>query len=246
MNKSIWLLPSLLVLGLTACGKNEPAEPAATQSEAATAPQLESNEQRFSYFVGSNIGMQFKRDNLTLETDAFMAGLEDVLNDRELRLTPEQVQETMAAMQQEAMARQQKVMEEAAQKNQTEGEAYLTANAAKEGVTTTESGLQYREIVAGEGAMPTLEDTVSVHYRGTLVDGTVFDSSYDRGQPATFPVGGVIQGWQEALQLMQVGDKWELAIPSGLAYGPSGTRSIGPNSTLLFEVELLDIQKKDS
>ena len=128
-----------------------------------------------------------------------------------------------------------------------DGEAFLKENATKEGVVTTESGLQYKIVTAGEGPKPGAEDVVKVHYRGTLLDGTEFDSSYKRGEPVTFPVGGVIPGWVEALQLMPVGSKWELFIPSGLAYGPGGAGGqIGPNSTLKFEVELLSIEPKEA
>ncbi len=131
-----------------------------------------------------------------------------------------------------------------AAKNQTEGEAFLTENAKKEGVVVTASGLQYKVLEAGEGDSPMPSDVVTVHYRGTLVDGTQFDSSYDRGQPATFPVGGVIAGWTEALQLMKPGAKWQLVIPADLAYGERGAgQVIGPNSTLLFDVELISVEK---
>lgn len=243
-----------LVLGvaaaaLVACGdKSEP------EAEAAPAePTLESVEQRLSYMVGNNMGAQFKRDDITIDIAALQLGIEDAMAEKESRLTQEQIQETVTAMQERARERQQaqleeqqKAQEEQAAKNKTEGEAYLAANAEKEGVVTTDTGLQYKELVAGDGDKPTFSDTVSVHYKGTLIDGTEFDSSYTRGEPATFPVSGVIPGWVEALQLMNVGDKWELTIPSDLAYGPGGTGGpIGPNSTLLFEVELLEIVKAE-
>ena len=243
---------SVLVIGLTvfalaACG--EKAEEATEVAE----PTLESVEQRLSYMVGTNMAKQFKRDQIDIDLAALNLGINDILNDKDQRLSEEQVQQTIAAMQERAQKRQQeqraqqeKDQAEQADKNKAEGEAYLVANKAKEGVVTTESGLQYKELVAGDGAKPTETDTVYVHYKGTLVDGTEFDSSYKRGEPATFPVNGVIPGWVEALQLMNVGDKWELTIPSDLAYGPGGTGStIGPNATLLCEVELLEIVKPE-
>ena len=135
-------------------------------------------------------------------------------------------------------------MEGAAAKNQADGEAFLAENAKQEGVKVTESGLQYKVLEPGEGDSPGASDVATVHYRGTLIDGTQFDSSYDRGQPATFPVGGVIAGWTEALQLMKPGAKWQLTIPAGLAYGERGAgQDIGPNATLLFDVELISVEK---
>ena len=203
--------------------------------------------------VGSNMAKQFKRDDVAIDFDSLKLGVDDAMADKESRLSEELVQETIATLQargqkrqEEEQAAQQKEQAEASEKNKTEGAAYLAANGAKEGVVTTESGLQYKELVAGEGVKAEYSDTVSVHYKGMLTDGTTFDSSYERNEPATFPVAGVIPGWIEALQLMDVGDKWELTIPSDLAYGESGAgASIGPNSTLVFEVELLDVTKPE-
>lgn len=234
-------------LALVACGGKQ--EEQAKDNDV----KLDTIDQKLSYMVGSNMAKQFKRDGVELDMIALVAGIEDHEQEIEPRLSQEQIQETIASMQerakqrqQELQAEQEKARTEAADKNKAEGEAYLAANKTKEGVVTTESGLQYKELVAGEGPTPTPEDTVSVHYKGTLVDGTEFDSSYGRGEPATFPVTGVIPGWVEALQLMNVGDKWELVIPSDLAYGPGGTGGkIGPNATLVFEVELLNIIKKE-
>jgi FKBP-type peptidyl-prolyl cis-trans isomerase FklB len=206
-----------------------------------------------SYMVGSNMAKQFKRDDVVIDIDALKLGIDDLMADKESRLSEELIQETIATLQARGQKRQeeeqlagQKEQEEALEKNKTEGAAYLATNGAKEGVVSTESGLQYKELVAGDGEKPEYSDTVSVHYKGMLTDGTVFDSSYDRNEPATFPVAGVIPGWIEALQLMDVGDKWELTIPSDLAYGENGAgASIGPNSTLVFEVELLDVTKSE-
>ncbi|MEP1870587.1 MAG: FKBP-type peptidyl-prolyl cis-trans isomerase, partial [Paraglaciecola sp.] len=155
----------------------------------------------------------------------------------------EEINQTITTIQQQAQEKQQLAREADSAKNKAAGLAYLEENAKKEGVVVTESGLQYKEVVSGDGPMPTSEQTVVVHYKGTLIDGTQFDSSYDRGTPAEFPVTGVIQGWVEALQLMNVGDKFELTIPSELAYGQRGSgQTIGPDATLLFDVELIEIK----
>ena len=232
-------------LFLAACGNDQTSKTEKTDTAievAATADaSLASLEQKLSYIVGTNLASQFKRDELTLDVEAFNLAVSDVLSDTESRLSQEQIQEAVATVQQQAQEKQ-KLAQQAAQEK---GMAYLAENAKKEGVTVTESGLQYKELVSGEGEMPTTEDTVVVHYKGTLIDGTVFDSSYDRGEPAEFPVTGVIKGWVEALQLMNVGDKFELVIPSDLAYGPRGSgQTIGPDATLVFEVELLEIKEK--
>lgn len=222
-----------VAVALTACGGDEKQKPEA---------QLDTLEQKVSYIVGYNMASQAKASSFNIDVDAITLAVSDVNSDTESRLNDEESQAAMTAFQTEQQAKHQEAAAKASEENKLEGEAYLAANAAKEGVQTTESGLQYRVITEGEGATPTAEDQVTVHYTGRLIDGTVFDSSVERGQPATFPVTGVIPGWVEALQLMQVGDKWELTIPSDLAYGPGGTSGpIGPNETLIFEVELLEI-----
>jgi FKBP-type peptidyl-prolyl cis-trans isomerase len=223
-------------VALTACGGDGKQE-----SEA----QLDTLEQKVSYIVGFNMASQAKASNFNIDVDAISLAVSDVNSDKESRLDEEESQAAMTAFQTQQQAKQQEAMAKASEENQQEGEAYLAENAKKEGVQTTESGLQYRVIAEGEGKSPSADDQVTVHYTGRLIDGTVFDSSVERGQPATFPVNGVIPGWVEALQLMQVGDKWELVIPSDLAYGPGGTSGpIGPNETLIFEVELLDINSE--
>lgn len=237
-------------LFLAACGNDKPETPETKTAEVAEAttdvatnaesdPALASLEQKLSYIVGTNLAGQFKRDDLNFDINAFTMAVNDVMADAESRLSQEQVQEAVATVQQQAQAKQQAAIAE----KKAIGLAYLEANAKREGVVVTESGLQYKEVVAGEGEMPTSDKTVVVHYKGTLTDGTEFDSSYKRGEPAEFPVTGVIKGWVEALQLMNVGDKFELAIPSELAYGSNGSGpKIGPEETLLFEVELLEIK----
>ena len=205
----------------------------------ALAVDLDTDTKRFSYIVGLQVGQQLKSDNIEIDEAAFMAAIKDSLTGTPPRLTQEEAQATLQRIQQERM----KLAEQAADNNRQEGERYLASNKGKEGVKVTASGLQYKVIKAGTGAMPKATDTVEVHYRGTLIDGTEFVSSYSRGQPTTFPVNGVIQGWQEALQMMKEGAKWQLVIPAELAYGSRGAGgSIGPNATLIFDVELLKIK----
>jgi FKBP-type peptidyl-prolyl cis-trans isomerase FklB len=204
---------------------------------------LDTLTQRLSYIIGENMARQLQNDGLELDADAIALAINDVtagnpsrLSDAEKRSTVEEVQQVSQEKQMAAQAGQ-------AAKNKTEGAAYLAENGKKEGVITTNSGLQYKSLVAGNGAKPARSDSVKVHYKGTLIDGTVFDSSYDRGEPIVFPVTGVIAGWVEGLQLMQVGSKFELVIPSQLAYGANGSGPvIGPDATLIFEVELLGIE----
>ena len=200
---------------------------------------LETLTQRLSYIVGENMAFQLKNDGLTLDPEVVALAVKDVMADTPSRLTDAEKRSTVEQVQKESQERQMA----AHAKNKAEGEAYLAENAKKEGVTTTDSGLQYKSLVAGDGAKPSKSDKVKVHYRGTLIDGTVFDSSYDRGEPIVFPVTGVIAGWVEGLQLMNVGSKFELTIPSNLAYGANGSGPvIGPDAVLVFEVELLAIE----
>jgi FKBP-type peptidyl-prolyl cis-trans isomerase FklB len=199
---------------------------------------LSTDETRVSYGIGRQLGDQL-RDNPPpgVSLDAILAGLTDAYAGQPSRVN----QEDMAAsfkvireiMQSEAAAKAEVAV--------GEGLAYLAGNAKREGVTTLPSGLQYEVLTTGTGARPTRESHVRTHYHGTLIDGTVFDSSYDRGEPAEFPVGGVIPGWTEALQLMNAGSKWRLYVPSELAYGAQGVGSIAPHSVLVFDVELLDV-----
>ncbi|MGS2718422.1 FKBP-type peptidyl-prolyl cis-trans isomerase [Eionea flava] len=235
-------------LVLAACGADKAPEEAPATDTAATeeASPLSTLDQRLSYIVGENMARQFSSDGITLDTDTLALAVADVAAGSESRLSEEDKRNTIQEIQTRAQEKQKAENDALAAANKEAGAAYLAANATKEGVVTTASGLQYKEVTAGDGETPTENDTVTVNYKGTLVDGTVFDSSYDRGQPATFPVSGVIPGWIEALQLMNVGDKFELAIPSDLAYGPGGTGPvIGPNATLIFEVELLEIQRAE-
>lgn len=204
---------------------------------------LETLTQRLSYIVGENMARQLQGDGLELDTEAFILALNDVVAGNPSRLTDAEKRTTIDEVQKVSQEKQRSMQAEQSVKNKTEGAAYLAENAKKEGVVTTDSGLQYKSLVAGNGAKPTRSDQVKVHYKGTLIDGTVFDSSYDRGEPIVFPVTGVIAGWIEGLQLMQVGSKFELVIPSNLAYGANGSGPvIGADATLIFEVELLGIE----
>ncbi len=210
----------------------------------ATAAPLETLDQRLSYIMGSNLATQFKRDDVKFDFDAFKLAVGEVMEDKTHSLSDDDKRKAIMEIQKRSAENQAKKAAEQSALNIKAGKEYLEANAKKEGVVVTKSGLQYKEVTAGKGEIPTAGDKVKVHYKGTLIDGTEFDSSYKRGTPATFPVTGVIKGWIEALQLMNVGDKFELAIPSELAYGKRGSGAkIGPDTTLLFDVELLEIVK---
>lgn len=211
------------------------------------AVKMESLQDKVSYGIGLRIGRDFKTQNVELNPDLLLKGIEDGLAGTEPLLNDEQIRETMVAFQQEMMTREKKRLEEATVKNAEAGKKYLEENAKKDGVVTLPSGLQYKILTEGTGKQPTASDIVKVHYRGTLVDGTEFDSSYSRNEPAEFPVGGVIPGWTEALQLMKEGSKWQLVLPPTLAYGDRGAGpSIGPNATLVFEVELLEVKAPEN
>jgi FKBP-type peptidyl-prolyl cis-trans isomerase FklB len=199
---------------------------------------LKNQKDKISYVFGMDIGNNLKRQSIDIDPDILARGIKDALSGGKTLLTEQEVREVTTAFQKEIMAR-------LGEKNKKEGEAFLAENKKKEGIKTLPSGLQYKVIKAGTGKKPKLTDTVTTQYRGTLIDGTEFDSSYRRGQPATFPVNGVIPGWTEALQLMEEGAKWMLFVPGKLAYGDRGAGpQIGPNATLIFEVELISIQEK--
>jgi FKBP-type peptidyl-prolyl cis-trans isomerase len=208
-------------------------------------PDLTNPKQKTSYAIGLDIATSLKRQELDVDAKALAAGIAEGFAGKPA-LTDEEQKAAIMDLQKTAMAKAEEKQKASAEKNLKAGEAFLAANAKKEGVKTTASGLQYKVINSGTGSTPKPTDTVKVHYTGTLVDGTVFDSSVRRGEPATFPVKGVIPGWTEALQLMKVGDKWQLVIPPKLAYGEDGPGPIGPNSTLIFEVELLGIEKPEA
>jgi FKBP-type peptidyl-prolyl cis-trans isomerase FklB len=205
--------------------------------------QLKDQKDKASYSIGHDIGSTFKKQNVELNLDAMVAGMKDALAGKEPVLSKEERDKTLEAFQKEMMEKQAALSKVAADKNLADGEKFLAENKKKEGVKTTASGLQYKVLKEGTGPSPKETDTVVTNYKGTLLDGTEFDSSYKRNEPATFPVNRVIKGWTEALQLMKVGSKYQLFIPSSLAYAERGAgREIGPNSTLIFEVELLSIK----
>ena len=196
--------------------------------------------------TGSGLGANLKKQSVEFDPKLVVEGMKDALTDSKTLLTQDEAQAVLKEVQMAVQKEQQEKMHEAADKNKSEGEAFLAKNKDKEGVVALPSGLQYKILTEGTGPKPAATDTVVCNYRGTLLDGKEFDSSFKRKEPAKFPVTGVIKGWTEALQLMPVGSKWELFIPPSLAYGEQGVGAdITPNSTLIFEVELLSIEKKD-
>lgn len=199
-----------------------------------------------SYSIGLNIGTNMKRQGLDLNAAMIGKGFADAFSGEKPLMTEEEMKQTMQAFQSEMQTKMMAKHKEQGDKNKVSGEKFLEENKKKDGVVTLPSGLQYKVITAGKGEKPKASDTVETNYRGTLVDGTEFDSSYKRKETATFPVTGVIPGWTEALQLMPVGSKWQLFIPSNLAYGENAPPEIGANSTLIFEVELLGIKKPEA
>ena len=215
---------------------------AAKRAPAATTLTLKTQKDKESYAMGMNLAMGLRRQDVTLDPALVARGMKDALAGGKTLLTEDEVRATLQQLQSEIRQRVEVRAHEAGATNRKEGETFLATNKTKEGVVALPSGLQYKIMAAGTGPKPTASDTVTCNYRGTLINGTEFDSSYKRGQPASFPVGGVIKGWTEALQLMPVGSKWQLFIPADLAYADSSpSRDIPPGSTLIFEVELLSI-----
>lgn len=203
---------------------------------------LKSEKDKLSYSLGYGFGENMKKQGIDIKADIAAQGLKDSLSGKKGLMTEKEIEETMAAFQKEFLAKKREEAQKIAEKNKKEGEDFLAENKKKAGVKTTSSGLQYKIIKKGTGKTPQSTDSVTVNYRGTLIDGTEFDSSFKRGTPATFQVGGVIRGWTEALQLMKEGAKWQLFIPSDLAYGQRGAGGlIGPDAVLIFEVELISI-----
>jgi FKBP-type peptidyl-prolyl cis-trans isomerase FklB len=232
---------AIALVGITMAGCNEDKT---DKAAAAETPALTTQEQKVGYAIGAQIGAQLATTKDEIDAKALVAGLTDAMDGTELKLTDQQMQEAKMAFQQKVQEKAQKEMMQLAETNKAEGEKFLAENKTKEGVVTLPSGLQYKVVQAGTGATPKAADTVVTHYTGTLINGQVFDSSLQRGEPATFPVNGVIKGWSEALQHMKVGAKWQLFVPADLAYGERGAgKVIAPNSTLIFDVELLEIKK---
>lgn len=207
--------------------------------------ELKTQKEKTSYAIGMSMADSMKTNAVDVDIDALVQGIRDSLTGKKTLLTESEARETITALQKDLQAKMREKLKVQAEKNKKAGEEFLARNKEKEGVKTLPSGLQYKVITEGKGKSPLATDTVTVNYRGTLIDGTEFDSSYKRGQPATFPVNGVIKGWTEALQLMKEGSKWQLFIPSSLAYGERGAGGkIGPDATLIFEVELIKVGAK--
>ena len=215
----------------------------AAQATADEPAPLKTQKDKVSYTIGISIGKNMKQEGIDVDVETMLKGLRDGLAGAKPLLTDDEIRGTMAAFNDDLRAKKAQATKSAAADSKKAGEAFLAENKTKKGVVTLPSGLQYIVIKAGNGKKPTDADTVECQYRGTLIDGTEFDSSYKRGEPASFPVTGVIPGWTEALKLMPVGSKWQLFVPSSLGYGEHGAGpTIGPNSTLIFEVELLGIK----
>ena len=225
---STGLLIISLMIGAVAC-----------KPPSGKAVKIETDVDKASYAIGTQIGRNIKMQSAEIDVDVLAVGIRDMLEGKEMRMTDEEVRQAMINMQMAANKKRDAENEV----NLKTGMAYLEKNKTAEGVKVTDSGLQYKVVTAGSGDVPKADSKVKVHYRGTLTDGTEFDSSYKRNQPAEFPVNGVIKGWTEALQMMKVGAKWQLAIPADLAYGKRARPNIPANSVLLFDVELLEILK---
>ncbi|TNC87074.1 MAG: hypothetical protein CSH49_15605 [Alcanivorax sp.] len=240
-----YIIVATAMAALVACKGEAGSEETAAKKEPTM--MLQTEDQKASYAIGMKFGEGMGRDlKDELDIDAFYKGFDDGFNGRDSKMTQEEMVAAMNALQARKMKEQQAAQTKALEENQAAGAKFLEDNKARDGVVVTESGLQYEVITQGEGESPDENDKVNVHYHGTLPDGTVFDSSIERGEPISFPVNGVIKGWTEALQLMKVGDKWKLFIPSDLAYGARGAGpKIGPNQALVFEVELLGVEKVD-
>ena len=231
MKRSLFIVLTTLVMAAQALAQGDPA--------------LKDDKEKISYSVGVEIGTTLKKQGIDVAPDVLTRGVRDALTGAKTLMTEEEIIETLTNFKKEYIAKKQELSKQLAEKNKKEGEAYLAENKKKEGVVALPSGLQYKVINPGTDKKPKATDTVKAHYRGTLIDGKEFDSSYRRGEPASFPVNGVIPGWSEALQLMGEGAKWQVFIPSNLAYGERGAgRDIGPNATLIFEIELISIQEK--
>ena len=208
-------------------------------------PSFKDQKEKISYIIGMDIGTNFRKQSIDIDPDILAKGIKDGLSGAKPLISEPEAKEVLTALEKEMRARRETAQKTAGEKNKKEGEAFLAENKKKEGVKTLPSGLQYKVIRAGTGKKPTATDTVTTHYRGTLINGIEFDSSYKREKPATFQVSGVIPGWTEALQLMEEGAKWQLFIPPNLAYGERGAgQVVGPHATLIFEVELISIQEK--
>ncbi len=217
----------------------------ATQAMAQGDAVLKDPKERISYSIGVEIGTTLKRQGIEVSSEILVQGVKDALSGAKTLMTEEEIVQTLTTFKKDFVAKKQELAKQLGEKNKKEGEAFLAENQKKEGVKVLPSGLEYKVITPGKGKKPKAEDTVTVNYRGTFIGGSEFDSSYRHGKPATFPVNRVIRGWTEVLQLMEEGAKWQVFIPSNLAYGEQGAGSeIGPNATLIFEIDLVSVQEK--
>ena len=228
-----WILPAAMALMTTTLAIAQDA-----------APELKTDKDKFSYALGMNFGENFRKQGIEVDPAVFAKAFAEAFSTGKTAMSEADMKTVLMAASQEIRKKQAAIEAEKGQQAQAEGDKFLADNKTKEGVVTLPSGLQYKILTAGTGDKPSLEDSVVCNYKGTLINGTLFDASEKHGGPATFPVKGVIPGWTEALQLMPVGSKWQLYIPSDLAYGDSGRPGIDPSSTLIFEVELLSIEDK--
>ena len=262
MKKSLTVTAALLAAGLMLLGnaraqqtaapaapapaaKPAPKTPSAPAAKSQSAPALKTQKEKDSYALGLNLGRGLSKQPVEIDTPSLLLGMKDALAGAKPLLTDEEVNAALTELQTQAKAKADQQRQQVGEANVKEGTEFLAANKTKEGVVTLPSGLQYKIMKEGTGPKPAATDTVVCNYRGTLLNGKEFDSSYKRGQPATFPLNRVIKGWTEAVQLMPVGSKWQLFIPPDLAYGANGAGpDIGPNATLIFEVELMSIQGK--
>jgi len=234
---AVALIVSLFSVGLY-------AEEKAAQTQPQSGPAM-TDKEKTSYSIGLNIGLNLHEQEVQIDVASLAKGIQDGLANAKPALTEAEIRTVLMTLQKQVAEKQEAKKKSMAEKNSKEADTLLAANKAKEGVVALPSGLQYKVITIGKGAKPTATDTVVTHYKGTFIDGKQFDSSYERGEPATFTVNGVIPGWTEALQLMPVGSKWQLWVPSKLAYGENGFQNvIPPNAALLFEIELISIQPK--
>lgn len=206
---------------------------------------MKTTKEKVSYCIGLETGKNLKQQFADMDVQFLHEGFQDGLSDSSPKLTPDEIRSILVALRTQVESQQKQFIAQMAEDNKKQGDAFLALNKQKDGVVALASGLQYKVIKSGSGSKPSLFDTVTIHYKGTFIDGRVFDSSLEKNEPASFPLNRLIAGWSEALQLMQVGDKWQLFVPSYLAYGEQGYGpEIGPNSTLVFEVELLGINQK--
>ena len=238
---SVPLIAAITGVCLALAGGN--ASPAENDSAAPLAPALKSEAEKRSYAIGMTVASQLRKAALDVDLEPFVQGLKDAYSGSKVQLTKTEFKALVGGLQKDQKTKLASAQSETRLKHKEEGEAFLAANKAKEGVVALESGLQYKILKAGSGEKPTLGDTVVCHYRAMLLDGHEFDNSYKRGKAAALPVKKLIKGWAEALQLMPVGSKWQLFIPAGLAYGEKGAgRDVGPDAALMFEVELVSIK----